>query len=108
MAKVFDGRPDVPKHTGYPWDEWQDGRWWEIVKGVDFHHDTTKKMLDQLFVRAKATDRKVTTRVREESIFFRFQGPDESVADFLKAKKLGVNTSSTQNLRGTPVQEPPR
>lgn len=37
MAKVVEQFPKVPKSAGrYDWDEWGDGRIWELTHGVDY------------------------------------------------------------------------
>ena len=56
MAIPSDRRDTTVRPPGskYPWEEWQDGRWWKITKGTDFEVDV-QVMRDQLHVRAKAT-----------------------------------------------------
>jgi hypothetical protein len=40
VAKVVSKPPPVAnRHYRYPWDEWLDGRTWELTAGVDFDCD---------------------------------------------------------------------
>lgn len=36
MARIVDSLPPARIKSNYPWDEWFDGRAWELVKGEDF------------------------------------------------------------------------
>ena len=36
MARVIDTFPAHTNQSRYPWDEWLDGRVWELVQGEDF------------------------------------------------------------------------
>jgi hypothetical protein len=36
MARVIDNFPATATQSRYPWDEWLDGRVWELVAGEDF------------------------------------------------------------------------
>lgn len=80
MAIPSDQRDTTVRPPGskYPWEEWQDGRWWTITKDVDFAVNI-QVMRDQLHVRAKATSTKVKTFTDKESrINFVFSLPDET------------------------------
>jgi hypothetical protein len=85
MAKVTGDAEIGPvhrRHAKYPWDEWQDGRIWEIQgDGQDFT-TSPRYMQTQLHVRARHIGRQVTTRVRDSKITFTFQKKDESDEDF--------------------------
>lgn len=76
-----------PPGMKYPWDEWQNGKWWTIERAEDGSKDftvTVRAMRDQLHVRAKSTGRKVKTHTdKTAKIEFTFQGPDESEEHFL-------------------------
>ena len=71
MAKVVQSQdfPEVQRrHRKYPWDEWEDGRIWEITgDGKDFDV-TPRYMQTQLHVRARHVGRIVTTRVVDNKI----------------------------------------
>jgi hypothetical protein len=36
MARVIDTFPAATSQSRYPWDEWLDGRVWELIAGEDF------------------------------------------------------------------------
>jgi hypothetical protein len=107
MAKAYDDAPAIPRANAYPWDRWQDGRWWKIVGGEDFVlnaelEDPIKPMRDQLYTRATHIGRKVSTRRREDTLWFRFQGPDETEEHFKEALRETV-TDPNSEVPGSPV-----
>ena len=61
MARTLETFPSVRGETRYPWDEWLDGRVWELVAGEDFTaKSTTLKANAQL--QAKKRNGRVRTR----------------------------------------------
>lgn len=85
MAKVAKD-PDFRvhrSHAKYPWDDWQDGRVWEITAGEDFT-TTPRYMQTQLHVRARHIGRQVTTRIRDSVLTFTFQKDGETDEQFDK------------------------
>lgn len=84
MATPSDRRDTAvrPPSNLYPWDEWQDGRWWTIEAGKDFQC-LISSMRDQLHVRARTTGVKVKTHTDGGTkIQFTFQKEGETDATF--------------------------
>ena len=96
MATADDRRDTSvrPPGTKYPWDTWQDGRWWTITKDEDFSV-TVRSMRDQLHTRAKDTGVKVSTRTDKDSkITFSFQQAGETDEAFTARAKAGTAHSA--------------
>lgn len=88
MATASESREVAVRPPGnlYPWDEWQDGRWWTITRGEDFQC-TVRAMRDQLHVRARTTETKVKTHTdKDTKIQFTFQC-DETDQQFTSRTK---------------------
>lgn len=84
MATPSDRRDTAvrPPSNLYPWDQWQDGRWWTIESGKDFDC-MVSSMRDQLHVRARTTGVKVKTHTDMGSkIQFIFQVAGETDETF--------------------------
>lgn len=84
MATAKDTRDTSVRPPGikYPWDDWQNGKWWTIEQGEDFQC-SVRAMRDQLHVRARATGVRVKTHTDKTSkIVFTFQKADEAAEDF--------------------------
>ena len=61
MARTLEKFPQVRGAARYPWDEWLDGRVWELVPGEDFQAKvTTLKANAQ--IQAKKRSGRVRTR----------------------------------------------
>lgn len=75
------------RHAKYPWDDWQDGRIWEIQGGGKDFDVSPRYMQTQLHVRARHIGRLVTTRVRDDVITFTFQKANETDEAFRKRTK---------------------
>ena len=85
MATASDRRDSSVRPPGskYPWSDWQDGRWWTIRHGEDFHCEL-KTMRDQLHVRAKTTNTYVKTYSDKiDRVTFVFSGDGEPKEKFL-------------------------
>lgn len=72
MARVVDKLPPSRKSTGpnYPWDEWLDGRVWELTVGEDFtgRIDSMRSAASNAAINIGRT---VRTRVnREKTLLF--------------------------------------
>lgn len=92
MATANEHRDTSVRPPGnlYPWDDWQDGQWWTIEAGEDFHV-TVKAMRDQLHTRAKSTSTTVRTRTdRASKITFTFQVSGETDKQFEKRVAAGT------------------
>lgn len=75
MATVVDGLFDVRVRPGrpskYPWEEWLDGRWWEIQKGVDFDRSVAS-MRKSVSTASKRKGGTCVTSTLGDKIRFRF------------------------------------
>lgn len=75
MSRILDELPVTgrsgPKFS-YPWDEWTDGRVWEITRGEDFQV-STRAMYSMIGTHAASHGFTVTKRKRGDSIAFQFR-----------------------------------
>lgn len=64
MAQTVEEHDFHAKHgnTKYPWDQWGDGRVWELAHGEDFEVEPDV-MRGQVIVRARKEGRRVKTNV---------------------------------------------
>lgn len=70
MAKIIDTPDKTPRH--YPWDQWLDGRTWQLTRGVDFA--CTCASLRTLAHRAAARrGGLLTTSIAGEDVTLRFE-----------------------------------
>ena len=60
MARTIDAFPHRRATAKYPWDEWLDGRIWELKRGEDFQ--SLHSVRSSAYVRAR--DRGLWARVR--------------------------------------------
>lgn len=59
------------KQWHYPWDEWLDGHWWLIEKGIDYHIKT-KSMRKLIYDKKKQGDKGFITHcITEDTILFK-------------------------------------
>lgn len=101
MATASESRDAAVRPPGikYPWDEWQDGRWWTITKGKDFQC-SVRAMRDQLHVRARATETKVKTHTdKETKIQFTFQAAHEPPEQFAERVRQGTAVDWALRIR---------
>jgi predicted HNH restriction endonuclease len=75
QLKSFDFGPPRGRPQKYPWDKWEDGSIWQIVRGNDYAV-STENMQVNLHTRAAKDGRKVQTRKVEtpegEGLVFQF------------------------------------
>lgn len=88
MGKVLKEFPQEMLSQGpypkYPWDEWTDGRIWEIEKGVDFTIPIVH-MQQNITRKARAMKMKATTRSdKSKKIIFKFAPRDAQYAPQMK------------------------
>jgi hypothetical protein len=83
MARVVDEMPRHRRRRKYPWDEWLDGRTWELEPGVDFN-GTPAAMRATILTQARREDVAVRTRIADDG-----RGPRLYIRAF-PGKKYGA------------------
>ena len=61
MAKVVDGILEITPRATYPWDQWFDGRTWELTPGEDFNCQL-QYMRGAVYTAARRLGKKIKTR----------------------------------------------
>ncbi len=63
---------DPPEDSGYPWDEWTDGKWWRVTRGVDYQCSTQSL---QAYLYRVALKRQLSVQSKREGdlLMFRFR-----------------------------------
>lgn len=67
MAKVVEG--DLPldgRASKYPWEQWFDGRTWELTKGEDYNVQN-ENMRSATYIAAKRSGKRVSISVVDET-----------------------------------------
>ena len=73
----------IPPNRKYPWELWQNGAVWRIVRGDDFPKDLNPRtMRAQINVRSKYIQRRVRTQVLGDTVVFTFQAENETPEQF--------------------------
>lgn len=65
MARVIDNFPAATSQSRYPWDEWLDGRVWELVAAEDFS-SKPETIRQNAAVQAQRRGGNVKTRMVED------------------------------------------
>jgi hypothetical protein len=76
MAEIVDD--DLLRKFTYPWDEWSDGRTWQITRGEDFE---VSAMAMRAQITGAATRRGMRAIIRKkgpDTLRFRFTGADKA------------------------------
>lgn len=63
--------PDGPRRTAYPWDQWGDGEWWRLERGVDFEASVSDFRANA-YQLARRRGMKARTRIRGNVVFLQF------------------------------------
>lgn len=72
MARIHKQLP--PPHEKYPWEDWFDGRVWELIQDEDFDAAITS-MVPMIHIAAKRYDCTVQTRIVGTSVFMQAYHP---------------------------------
>lgn len=98
MAQVVD---ELPKRKGggvgraekYPYDEWLDGKVWQLDEGSDF--DVTKQsFMTSIRGAAKKRGYKLRSRILENAVVVQAFTPDENGASLPEAEKAEAKKSN--------------
>jgi hypothetical protein len=70
MARTVDELPDPARgrRVTYPWDEWLDGRVWELEQGKDFQ-STTQSFRQIAYNRAGQRGKSAAVQIHESKVY---------------------------------------
>lgn len=71
MAKVVTDSKNTVSRAKYPWDQWADGREWEVTQGDDFKCSRIG-FVAQVHLRASVRGMRAVTTSRGKVVRFRF------------------------------------
>lgn len=85
-AKVPSSRPK----PSYPWDEWFDGRIWQLTHGADF---LCHPMMMERIIRTRATNKNARVQVRHENL----TGDPDNPFGGIVLQRTDINQPETSN-----------
>ena len=100
MARVLDNYDFSPRRWGvYNWEQWADGRIWEVVHGKDYKTGTGFRSSALGYARRNNLTLKTSTK--------KVQGKEAIVFQFIPASSTSVKSSKGQTKRRTTASKKP-